>query len=81
MSFQFSYALARRKPRIIDLDPVYSVFASAEDFIKMYEQERDTIDSVRTVPGRLGSKFLGGFLVLRKRPVYTVLDESALALR
>ncbi|MGI8897073.1 MAG: hypothetical protein ACR2IB_01645 [Pyrinomonadaceae bacterium] len=69
------------RQRTIDLDPVYSEVVTPEGFIHLYENERDEIESVRVIPGRLGSKYFGGFLVSRKRPVYMVLDDEDLALK
>jgi hypothetical protein len=72
---------ANWRQRTIDLDPVYSEVVTPEGFIHLYENERDMIESVRVIPGQLGSGYFGGFLVLRKRPVYAVLDEKSLALK
>lgn len=61
--------------RTINLEPNYVVVVTPEQYIEMYKGERDNIDSVSVVPGVLGSDYFGGFLVRRKRPVYTPLAE------
>lgn len=80
MFFWTNFSVFNRQ-RTIDLNPVYNVFLTPEGLIQMYESERDNIDRVRFIPGRLGTGFFGGFLVSRKRPTYEVLDASELAVK
>jgi hypothetical protein len=80
MNFWSNLSIANRQ-RTVDLIPAYNVFLTAEALIQMYESERENIDRVRFIPGRLGTGFFGGFLVSRKRPIYEVLDPSELALK
>jgi len=50
-----------------------------EGFVRLYETQRDRIDSVELVPGQLGSNYFGGFLVHHKHPIYTALSRDDLA--
>jgi hypothetical protein len=70
-----------RSKRVVELEPVYTEVVSPERFIELYKGERDNIESVKIVSGRLGSNDFGGFEVHRKRPVYSPYFTDALAER
>lgn len=60
-----------RANRALDLEPAYTEVVTAERYIQLYEEERDDIESVHIIPGRLGTNDFGRFVVRRKRPIYT----------
>lgn len=49
---------------------------TAKDFIKMVNEERDNIQSVKILPGRLGGKHFGRLVVTTKRPIYVPFDSA-----
>jgi len=80
MFFWTSFPSIKRQ-QVIDLNPLYNILVTPEGLIEMYEKDRENIERVRFVPGRLGSNFFGQFLVSRKRPIYEVLEVADLALK
>lgn len=63
--------------RDIALDSVYTELLTPERFVRMYERERDNIESARAIPAPLGSRRLGRILVKRKRPLYAPLVPTS----
>jgi len=70
MFFWIAQALSRRQPRTIDFDALITEVVSPEELIELYARERDNLESVEPIPGRLGADDFGRFVVRRKRPVY-----------
>lgn len=54
---------------IIELEDLYSEVVSPEEFIRIFNEERDTIERVEAVPPRLGGRGFGRIRVVRKYPV------------
>jgi hypothetical protein len=74
----FFWTLWNRANRTVNLEPNYVEVVTPERLIRMYESERDNIESVRVLPGKLGDRDFGGFVVRRRRPIYTPLYQDSL---
>lgn len=74
----FWNAIRRRAARsVIDLEALTTEVVTPERLIEIYEGERDNIESVKVLPGTLGSNNFGMFVVQRKRPIHvSSLDEA-----
>lgn len=74
----FWNAIRRRVAQsVIDLDALTTEVVTPERLIAIYESERDNIESVKIIPGTLGSNDFGKFVVQRKRPIHvSSLDEA-----
>jgi len=57
---------------VLDVDDFYSELVDPEEFIRIFNQERDTIERAEIVPPKLGEGGFGRIRVVRKRPVYKV---------
>lgn len=81
MFFWIAQSIARRHAarRVIDLEPFTTEVVTPERLIELYEGERDNIESVKILPGRLGDIDFGRFVVQRKRPLYAASLDEALA--
>lgn len=66
------------KRKYIELRPLHSEIVTPERYVQIFERERDNIESVKVIPGTLGSKDFGKFYVQRKRPVYVPSLDDAL---
>ena len=67
--------MARKPLEVLEAvarDRFYTELLTAEEFLKMYQDDRDNIESSRPVPAPLGSRWpeFGYILVTRKRPRY-----------
>jgi hypothetical protein len=58
-----------------DLHPEFVEEVTPEEFLQIFENERDDIQSVIVVPSQFGDKKFGRILLRRKRPVYKYLGE------
>lgn len=59
-----------------DLYPQFVEEVTPEEFLQLYENEKENIQSVLVIPSRLGDRKFGRILIRRKRPVYQPLSES-----
>ena len=75
----FFWTLWNRANRAVNLEPNYVEVVTPDRLIQMYESERDNIESVRVIPGELGGRDFGRFVVRRKRPIYTPLYQDSLS--
>lgn len=55
--------------------PTYSEFLTAAEFLRLYDKDRDDIESARPVPAPLGSRHFGHIFVVRRRPIYRPLTR------
>lgn len=55
--------------RTIELKDLYSEVVSAEEFIRIFNEERETIEQVEIIPPKLGERAFGRLRVTRKYPV------------
>jgi len=63
--------VAYKPIKALTRDQFYTRLLTAEEFLQMYNNDRDNIQSARPVPAPLGSKgTLGHILVRTKRPRY-----------
>ncbi|HCT6470059.1 hypothetical protein [Morganella morganii] len=53
-----------------------SVYVDAQELLEASKNQRDSIESVKFIPPRIGGKGFGRFRVQYKHPVYTVDSES-----
>jgi hypothetical protein len=75
----FFWNVIRRRAAqtVIDLEALTTEVVTPERLIDIYKRERDNIESVRVLPGALGSNDFGKFVVQRKRPIHvSSLDEA-----
>jgi hypothetical protein len=56
---------------VIDLEPSETQEVSPTEFLRLYEDERDDIASVKIVPPVLGRRGFGRIVVTHKAPVYS----------
>jgi hypothetical protein len=56
---------------VIDLEPSETQEVSPSEFLRLYEDERDDIASVKIVPPVLGSRGFGRIVVTHTAPVYS----------
>ncbi|MCS6804813.1 MAG: hypothetical protein RMM98_08865 [Acidobacteriota bacterium] len=63
-------------PGIIDIKDLYSEVVSTEEFIRIFNEERDTIEQVKIIPLRLGERGFGRIQVTRKYLLPSVVRET-----
>jgi len=57
------------------LHPEFVEEVTPEEYLRIYENEPDNIESVVVVPARFGDKKFGRILLIRKRPSYKPLGN------
>lgn len=55
---------------VLEMEAMYTEEVTPEEFLKIYEQEKQDIRSATVVPSRLGDRNFGKIIVERKTPVY-----------
>ncbi len=67
----------KSRSRTFTVEPSYTELVNPALFLKMCKSSRENIEFVRIVPPRLGSKTVGGrILVRRKKPIYRMPFRS-----
>lgn len=54
----------------IDMSAMYTEELTPEEFLKVYEKERDDIRSATVIPSKLGDETFAKIIVERKTPTY-----------
>ena len=54
----------------IDLEPTYTEVVTPSEYVRIFKEDRDRIESARVVPPRLGDDNFGVIVIKRKTPLY-----------
>jgi hypothetical protein len=61
---------------IIELEDLYSEVVSPAEYIRIFNEERDTIERAEIIPARLGERGFGKIRIVRTYPVRKISWKS-----
>jgi hypothetical protein len=61
----------------VELASFYTEEVTPDEYIRIFRDERDKIDSAQIVPPQLGQKGFGYILIVKKTPVFVLNKERS----
>jgi hypothetical protein len=61
----------------IELDPLYTEEVTPAEYIRIFQKERDKIDSAHIVPARIGQEGFGRIVIIKKTPVFALNKDKS----
>jgi len=61
----------------IELDSFYTEEVTPAEYLRIFQHERDEIDSAQIVPPQLGQSGFGRILIIKKTPVFALVNDKS----
>lgn len=61
----------------VELDPFYTEEVTPDEYLRIFHDERDKIDSAQIVPPQLGQSGFGRILIIKKTPVFALPTDKS----